>query len=61
MSARPDHRDEDDVAAVIAVLSALAASVPAPEVPAPRSFFARQLGPVSPQTPGAWWASGLPR
>ncbi len=57
----PDARPEE-VAALVAVLSAIGA--PGTEPPAPRSAWgspARQVTRVHPHGPGGWRASGLPR
>lgn len=57
-------RDEEDAAAVIAILTALAAAGGAPEPdPADRSVWgdpAHRLG-LAPPSRVAWWASGLAR
>ncbi|HEY6932220.1 MAG TPA: acyl-CoA carboxylase subunit epsilon [Marmoricola sp.] len=57
----PDATPEE-IAALVAVLSALGA--PAAEPPAPRSQWgspARKLTPMPPHGPGGWRASSLPR
>jgi galactitol-specific phosphotransferase system IIB component len=61
---RISRRDDEDAAAVIAILTALAASSEPDEAePAPRSVWAdpvHRLGLASASANG-WWASGLPR
>jgi hypothetical protein len=58
------RRDDEDVATVIAILTALAAAAGTPEdEPAPRSVWAdpaHRLG-VSAASANGWWASGMPR
>lgn len=57
----PDATPEE-VAALVAVFSAMGGSAPAPAKPAPAwSANHRRLRPAHPHGPGGWRASALPR
>lgn len=52
----------EEVAAVVAVLSAMGAPAPAPSRPVRRwASYRRNLTPTHPHGPGGWRASALPR
>jgi len=52
----------EEVAAVVAVLSAMGAPAPTPQKPVRRwAAYRRNLTPTFPHGPGGWRASGLPR
>ncbi|MGN6253271.1 MAG: acyl-CoA carboxylase epsilon subunit [Marmoricola sp.] len=52
----------EEVAAVVAVLSAMGAAAPTPARPPRRwASYRRNLTPSFPHGPGGWRASGLPR
>ncbi|HKN95608.1 MAG TPA: acyl-CoA carboxylase subunit epsilon [Pseudonocardiaceae bacterium] len=55
--------DDDELAALTAVVAGLTSATPPPAPPAPRSRWADRSALVRqplPSGPNAWWASGLP-